>query len=295
MESLTECLTETLKSFDISSYAISGNITGYTLILILFCIEYFVFYNFVKKMDPDLTVKQKAYIMSIKNALVMFLIGLYYNNYYFISRLNEESFFNILEEQNSINLGKVIVLYFTAYLIMDIYIGKHEYHQFMNTIGGYFHHTMYIIINIISLYIGVYPLYLLHMLSELPTFLIALGSFDSKFRNDDLFGATFFITRIAYHIFLTYFFRRHTILFYVSMAALCLHLFWFGKWVTKYFSVNEDTNNKIDSKQKKNKNKKEHKKKHKKDHIKDNKKELKTKHNKTKRGEKKEKELVSND
>jgi hypothetical protein len=251
MESLTECFTETLKTFDISSYAVSGNIIGYTLILVLFCIEYYIFYNFVKKIDPDLTEKQKAYIMSIKNALIMFLIGLYYNNYYFISKLNEESFCNILEEQNSINLGKVIVLYFTAYLIMDVYIGKQEYHQYMNTLSGYFHHTIYIIINIISLYIGVYPLYLLHMLSELPTFLLGLGSFDSNFRNDDLFGATFFITRIAYHLFLTYIFRKHTLLFYISLAALGLHCYWFSQWVKKYFISTDTQDNSNDNSTKK--------------------------------------------
>lgn len=251
MESLTECFTETLKTFDISSYAVSGNIIGYTLILVLFCIEYFIFYNFVKKIDPNLTEKQKAYIMSIKNALIMFLIGLYYNNYYFISKLNEESFCNILEEQNSINLGKVIVLYFTAYLIMDVYIGKQEYHQYMNTLSGYFHHTIYIIINIISLYIGVYPLYLLHMLSELPTFLLGIGSFDSNFRNDDLFGATFFLTRIAYHLFLTYIFRKHTLLFYISLAALGLHCYWFSQWVKKYFIASDTPNIPENSKKKK--------------------------------------------
>jgi hypothetical protein len=256
MESLTECLTETLKAFDISSYAISGNIVGYTLILLLFCIEYFIFYSFVKKINPEMTEKQKAYIISIKNALVMFLIGLYYNNYYFISKLNEESFFNILEEKDSINLGKVIVLYFTAYLIMDVLIGRQEYHKYMNTLSGYFHHTVYIIINIVSLYIGVYPLYLLHMLSELPTFLLGIGSFDPDFRNDDLFGATFFLTRIAYHLFLTYIFRQHTLLFYISLAALGLHCFWFSQWIKKYFTVKDEPNKNDSKNNKKLKNKK---------------------------------------
>jgi hypothetical protein len=81
---------------------------------------------------------------------------------------------------------------------------------------------------------GVYPLYLLMMLSEIPTFILALGSFDSQFRNDQLFGITFLLTRIVYHIILTWTFRKHSMYLYLSLAALCLHLYWFYGWIKKY-------------------------------------------------------------
>jgi hypothetical protein len=207
---------------------------SYVLILFLSCIEFYFHYYFINYIRPDLTQKQKAYVLTIKSSLTLLLVGLYYNYYYFTSNFNETSFFNILEEKDSMNFGKLVVLYFTAYLLMDIYIGNKEYPEFMKSISGNFHHAVYTIVNMISLYIGVFPIYLLHMTSELPTFLLSLGSFDSYFRNDSLFGLTFFCTRIVYHIVLTYIFRNHSPIFYISLAALCLHIYWFYGWFQKY-------------------------------------------------------------
>jgi hypothetical protein len=196
--------------------------------------EYFLHYKFVNVIKPDLTEKQKAHILSIKSSLSMFLIGLYFNYHFFTSKFNEEHFFNILENKGSLNFGKVIILYFTAYLIMDIYVGSTEYPKYMQSISGNFHHTVYTVVNLLSLYIGVYPLYLLHFLSELPTFLLSIGSFDSRLRDDNLFGVTFFLTRIVYHIILTWMFRKHTLLCGLSLAALGLHIYWFTGWYKKY-------------------------------------------------------------
>lgn len=207
---------------------------SYILILLLSCIEYYFHYYFINYIRKNLTKKQKAYILSIKSSLTLLLIGIYYNYYYFTSNCNEQEFFNILEEKDSMNLGKIIIIYFTAYLLMDMYIGHTEYPEYMKSLSGNFHHMCYTIVNIISLYVGVFPIYILHFLSELPTFLLGIGSFDSSFRNDELFGATFFSTRIVYHIVLTYIFRKNSIILYASLAALVLHIFWFSNWFKKY-------------------------------------------------------------
>jgi len=151
-----------------------------------------------------------------------------------MSGFNETNFESILESKNGLNFGILVVLYFTGYLIMDVFIGRTEYPEYMKVLSGNFHHIVYSCVNIASLYFGVYPFYLLHMLSEIPTFILSLGSFDSKFRNDQLFGITFLCTRIIYHIILTYIFRKHSILFYVSLAALGLHIYWFSNWLKKY-------------------------------------------------------------
>jgi len=207
---------------------------AYLIILIFFCLEFLLHYRLVNIIKPKMTIKQKSNVLSIKSSLSMFLIGLYFNYHYFTSKFNESHFFNILEEKNSLNFGKIIILYFTAYLIMDIYIGHKEYNIYMKTISGNFHHAVYSIVNILSLYIGVYPLYLLHMLSELPTFLLNIGQFDENLRDDYLFGGTFFMTRIVYHIILTWLFRKHTLMLSLSLAALGLHCYWFFNWSKKY-------------------------------------------------------------
>jgi hypothetical protein len=211
----------------------SAAIFTYIIILILCCVEYLLHYKFIKFLRPNLTIKQKSYILTIKSSLTLFLAGIYYNYYYFTSKLDESAFYSILEEKNYLNFGKLIVIYFTAYLIMDLIIGQIEYPKEMGLLTGYIHHTVYIIINIISVYLGIYPIYLLNMLSELPTLLMGIGTFNSDFRNDTLFGMSFFTTRLFYHGILAYIFRHHSIFFYLSLSTLSLHCYWFYNWWNK--------------------------------------------------------------
>lgn len=229
----------------------------YSIILIFFCLEFFLHYKFVNTINPDLTEKQRAYILSIKSSLSMFLIGVYFNYHYFTSKCNESLFFDNLESKGGMDFGKVIALYFTAYLIMDLYIGHYDYRKYMDSLSSYFHHIVYSIINILALYTGIFHVYFLHMLSELPTFIMAIGQFDTNYRNDNLFGLTFFLTRILYHIFLTWTFRHNTLILGLSLAALCLHIYWFKGWFTKYFlKTDNKIDNKIDNKTPKTKTKK---------------------------------------
>lgn len=207
---------------------------SYVLILILGCVDYYFHYRFINYLKKDLTQKQKAYILSIKSSLTMLLFGVYFNYYYFSSGFSHEKFLSILEQKDSLNLGKLVVIYFASYLLTDIYVGNLEYPEYMKSLSGNFHHTMYIGINMLSLYTGLYPLYLLHMMSELPTLLLSLGSFDSNFRNDNWFGLTFFSTRIFYHLILTIIFRQNRVLLGFSLAALGLHIYWFYGWFKKY-------------------------------------------------------------
>lgn len=207
---------------------------SYLLIFLLSCGEYLFHYKFINYIKKDLTEKQKAHILSVKSSITLFLIGIYFNYYYFSSNFNQERFLNILEENDSLNFGKLVVLYFAAYLMMDIYIGNKDYKKYMKQLSGNFHHTVYIGINLLSLYTGLYPIYLLHMMSEFPTFLLSLGSFDSALRHDNWFGGIFFTTRILYHAILTYIFRSNKMVLGFSLAALALHIYWFYGWFKKY-------------------------------------------------------------
>lgn len=212
--------------------------TGFSYVLIFFlgCIDYYFHYRFVTYINKDLTIKQKAHIMSIKSSLTLFLLGIYFNYYYFTSGFSQDKFYTFLEKTDSLNFAKLIVLYFSAFLLTEIWIGNKEYPEYMTSISGNFHHTIYIGVNLIALYTGLYPLYLLHMMSEFPTFVMSLGSFDNELRNDNLFGITFFITRIVYHLILTVVFRHKKILLGLSLASLSLHIYWFYGWWKKYGS-----------------------------------------------------------
>ena len=233
-----------------------GVLYSYIIILILSCIEYFFHYKFINYIRKDLTKKQKAHILSIKSSLTLFLIGIYFNYYYFISKCNVDNFFDILDKKNNLNFGILVVLYFTAYLIMDMYIGSYEYPEYMKTLSGNIHHSIYTIVNCTTIYFGVFPLYLLHMMSELPTFILAIGSFDSSFRNDQLFGITFLLTRIIYHAILIYVFRHNTAILAFGLLALGLHLYWFSNWLkTHGFKTLWNGNKKVKKHNKKQKQK----------------------------------------
>ena len=57
---------------------LSETIIVYATILLLFCMEYYLHYKFINIIKPSLEEKQKAYILSIKSSLSMFLIGIYF-------------------------------------------------------------------------------------------------------------------------------------------------------------------------------------------------------------------------
>lgn len=209
-----------------------GKVSFYIIIFILSCLNFFSHYKFINYVRRDLTIKQKAYILSIKNSITLFLFGLYFNYYYFLSDCNEQNYLNILDNKNL--MGILAIIYFSAFLATDIYIGNKEYPEYMKTLSGNIHHFVYLIINVVSLYFNVYPIYILYMLSELPSFLMSIGSFNSELRNDDLFGATFFMTRIVYHIILVMIFRKDSLLFYPGICSLALHCYWFYNWFIKY-------------------------------------------------------------
>jgi hypothetical protein len=235
-------------------------ITLYVIICLLGCLDYYFHYKFITYIKKDLTQKQKAHILSIKASLTLTLIGILFNYYYFASGFNKTKFLYDVENKESLNFGMIVVMYFISYLITDIYVGNKEYPEYMQTLSGNFHHISYIIINILSLLTGLYPLYLLHMISELPTVIMSLGSFDSDLRNDNLFGTVFFITRIIYHSILTFMFREHKIVLGFSLITLALHIYWFYGWFKKYgktlFTFKNSKSNKNSKNSKSNKNSK---------------------------------------
>jgi len=115
---------------------------SYILIFLLSCIDYYFHYKFINYIKKDLTKKQKAHILSIKSSLTLFLIGIFFNYYYFSSGCNQEKFFTVLEEEDTLNFGKLVVLYFAGYLLTDIWVGHQDYPEYMKSLSGNFHHIV---------------------------------------------------------------------------------------------------------------------------------------------------------
>jgi|UniRef100_A0A6C0ALS2 hypothetical protein len=196
------------------------------LIFMLFCVDYYYVYYSSIGNNKKLNESQKAYIMSIKSSMTLFLLSIFFNIKYFISDdFNSNDFIVI-------HLG---ILNLIAYFFMDCVIGRKEYNKYLLSLSGYIHHIIYIVVSVVCIKLNIILPYILFLIEELPTLILSLGKFNSNLRSDNLFGMTFFVTRIVYHIFLimmTY--NYHIIIPIVGTLALGVHIYWFKNWLNKY-------------------------------------------------------------
>lgn len=193
-----------------------------TFVVLLFCIDYYHIYYYTKTKTTNLTERQRAYIMSIKASLTLFILGLISN-------------FSTFEHDNLIlNLG---ILNLIAYFLMDCTVGYFEYHKYLCSLSGYFHHFVYLVISILSIKLNVIRPYMLFFVEELPTLILSIGNFNNNLRSDNLFGLTFFITRIVYHLILIgHTYKTHILFVILGVLSFGLHSYWFKNWLTKYYT-----------------------------------------------------------
>lgn len=202
-------------------------------LLSAFCIDNYNSFYLICDKHKYITQKQIAFILSLKSSIILFVFSLFFN--YKLFKYNYDVNLYVQNLSSEVDLfAQLVITFFTAYLVTDIIIGYFYYHQYMLPISGYLHHFIYIMLNALSFYINLYPIYILFLSEELPTILLSLGSYNEIYRNDMIFGTTFFLTRILYHMFLSYVFRKSYIILFFSILVLPVHLFWFKGWVNKY-------------------------------------------------------------
>ena len=192
------------------------------------------------KIYPNTTPKQQSHYLSLLNAFITSISGIYLNFDFFHSS-------SISDSRQIIQI--LTISYFISYLVCDMTLGFVFYKKEIQILTGYIHHSLYIFISIYSIFSDNTLLYCLYFVSEIPTFLLSIGTINSKFRTNKIFGFLFFLTRIVYHSFLMsiYFLpdifpmakflntERQYTLTILSLSILGLHCFWFYKWYTKYF------------------------------------------------------------
>ena len=186
----------------------------------LFFLENLLFYKFTVNTFPSLSLKQKSHVLSIKSSFILTIFSLYFNLFSY----NEF-------------VGNMLIHFFSGYLLADLSVGIFKYPEYMQITTGYIHHSIYLFINYISFNNNLNNIYLLFFVSELPTLILSIGQFDSKLRNNNLFGITFFSTRIMYHMLLIY---KYISLPYISIfgsLTLTVHCYWFKGWVIKYSNL----------------------------------------------------------
>lgn len=195
------------------------------LIFTLFCVDYYyIYYNSIR--NNKLNERQRAYIMSIKSSITLSILSIYFNIKYFSGGDFNDYDYKVL------HIG---ILNLIAYFFMDCVVGRKEYNKYLLSLSGYIHHIVYIVVSIICIKFNIILPYMLFLIEEIPTLILSLGKFNNNFRFDKLFGVTFFLTRIVYHIFLiTMTYNYHILFPILGTLALGLHTYWFKNWITKY-------------------------------------------------------------
>ncbi|KAG2346404.1 hypothetical protein BDR05DRAFT_981505 [Suillus weaverae] len=119
--------------------------------------------------------------------------------------------------------------------IKDLSMGVIYYRSKVNLLTGWIHHTIYIFIVEYACRMGWSHLFTLCAVMEVPTFVLAISSLNSRFRSDVVFALSFFATRIVLHIFLcaSMVVSRHNVTndsYGPGVIMTCvfpLHAFWF--------------------------------------------------------------------
>ena len=204
-----------------------------SLFIVLFCIDYYFIYNDTIKRNSHLSERQRAHILSIKASTTLFLLSVYFNYKFYKSGFDTDLYTNNLTSSDNFIL-ELSVLNLMSYLITDCYVGYNKYHKYMCTLSGYTHHIAYIFISMAALNIDASSFYFLYMIEEFPTMFLSTGSYNKELRKDNIFGITFLLTRILYHIYLTWKFRSNSMFLILGLLSLGLHTYWFKNWFVKY-------------------------------------------------------------
>ena len=142
---------------------------------------------------------------------------------------------------NEDRLSTFFTTYFFVYLLLDLSLGMLYYPKYIDPLSGWFHHVIFaILIASLKVHHSCNAMMFCYI-QELPTFLLAVGSIHKPYRQDLLFGITFFITRVCYHIayasgLISHYQYNHPAALYSAFFGVLttiMHVMWFSQWLRK--------------------------------------------------------------
>lgn len=209
---------------------------GFSLIdLLEFCVScilIWAIYIFLKQYSTN--PKSLAWLITMQSSFIFSICGSFHA---FNTILYDAWSIDAIYTENP--FSRFLLIYFTAANFMDIVIGMHDYPKYLDPLTAIAHHIVYNLFMLVLLSHHYANGFILCFLMEIPTFLLAIGTFNKHYRSDSLFGMSFFLTRIVYNI---YFANRLRLLSpngYIWKFCCCvlmLHVYWFSKWFKVYGS-----------------------------------------------------------
>ncbi|KAJ3166984.1 hypothetical protein HK101_011856 [Irineochytrium annulatum] len=209
--------------------------------LLVFCVLQFAVYELLIAVFPRhfATVKQRGWILTTVSSLIMTAVSIPYLadlfDHIFISGPVGATMRTAPCMLGWKQTSEVIGAFFVSYCVMDMALGKHLYPSEMNPWSGYFHHSLYSFMVTNLAQRGLSGAFAIFGVLEAPTLLMSVAQIHRPLRNDNLFGAVFFATRIAFHVSLTLhlaiFAYPGTLVFLYPASVLPLHVMWFNGWI----------------------------------------------------------------
>jgi hypothetical protein len=170
------------------------------------------------------TDKQISWLLTFASSLVCTVVSIPH----FMSFWKSGWDMNLLSVDS--NFHTALICFFISYLMLDLTLGSIYYRHRITVLTGWVHHLLYICILFWLLKSRSSSFFSASCLLELPTLLLALGSFRDHWRCDLLFATTFFVLRLVFHAHMIIALKqRHRLeaLWMVAVAIFPLHLYWF--------------------------------------------------------------------
>ncbi|TFJ82174.1 hypothetical protein NSK_006503 [Nannochloropsis salina CCMP1776] len=182
---------------------------------------------------PDMTPKRLAWLLSAFSSFITASLSMSALYQLFAQSWVIE---NVLFADD--RLSRFTATFFIAFLILDLALGMRYYPSQIHLLSGWVHHCFYLGVLAWALHSHFSLGFCLFLPLEIPTFILAVGSIYPQRRSDWLFGMTFFITRICYHLWLFVLVREikdpRLPVWVVIAVTFCLHIYWFGLWWKSY-------------------------------------------------------------
>jgi hypothetical protein len=134
-------------------------------------------------------------------------------------------------------LGYAAATIFVSFLVTDFILGSIFYPKHFPTSSA-IHHICYVIILYDFIRMSIPGFLGPFAMLEFPTFFLAIGSLNRKWRTDLIFGVLFFATRVLFHAFMIYKFLTLMVTTHFWVYALLpwpMHIIWFSKWWKSQF------------------------------------------------------------
>jgi hypothetical protein len=144
------------------------------------------------------TDKQKAYVLSLLSSSTttagsLPLIWQMWKNNWELQVIIAERWWTVM-----------LTSFFATFLFLDLSIGVIFYRKKIDILTGWIHHTSYLFTMAWILKNRMATVFVTMCLLEAPTFVLAIGSVNSKLRRDYLFALLFVSTRILFHAHMIY-------------------------------------------------------------------------------------------